>query len=99
MKIKRFSLSMLSILIAICCVVLSGILLFNNVNATIANAADVSSDGEVDYDEFTDSDTLRGRTNTIHEYASKLHHSTSSISNKSLSVSADDSIVVTRTSI
>lgn len=76
MKTKRISLSMLSILIAVCCVALLGVVMIDNANMAIASAAAVNSNDDVNYDEYTDSDTVQGSTKTIRDYANSLHHST-----------------------
>lgn len=85
MKAKKINLIAIGILIAICMITLIAVAFVESPIITVAYAADSS----VNFDEYTDSDTLRNGTKTIRDYANSLHHSTVSINDFILSVTTD----------
>lgn len=89
MKVQKIRLSALAIGILLSLMVLLSAIFTIDV-PFIADAADTSV---VDYDKYTDSDTLLNGSKTIREYPDTLYNSTTSIKGNVLNVYGDDPIV------
>lgn len=89
MKVQKIRISALAIGILLVLMVLLSAIFTMDV-PFIADAADVST---VDYDKYTDSDTLLNGSKTIREYPDTLYNSTTSIKGNVLNVYGDDPIV------
>lgn len=90
MKNKRLSIELLAIAIILSILILSGAIIFGNLPTSIASATSI---GAIDYDAYTDSDTLLSGTNTIRDYVKSLYRSTVSWNGTKYNVTADDPIV------
>lgn len=90
MKAKKISFVLSITVVVLCIIMLSDTLLSISFSLSVASAADLWA---VDYDKYTDSDTLLGGSKTLRDYASSLHHSTVSWNGTKYTVTEDDPIV------
>lgn len=91
MKATKLSLKRLAFVIAMCIVMLTGVLLFGSMPVLVASATNKTP--SVGYDSYTDSDTLINSSYTIRDYVGTLHHSTVGWKDDMFYVTADDPIV------
>lgn len=90
MRNKRFSFELIITTIIFCVITLFGVLLVDSVSTSVVDALEISA---INYDAYTDSDTLLNGTSTIRDYVKSLYRSTVSWNGTKYSVTADDPIV------